>query len=151
MTNENDDTAGARAANVSTFMPLGRVPYQGPRPRELAPADIERFRRWLAAELRLSMRAVIDVVEWVAFDSRETPHTTMIAVRDGHREFAFSVAKELREIRALDLPRTARLYGSTSDQLSRSSINMPTSSISLGAGASKPKFGGGISPRSMRT
>jgi hypothetical protein len=151
MTSRNGPEVAARAPNVSTFTLLGRAPYQGPRPRELAPADIARFRRWLAAELCLSTRAAIDVVEWVAFDSRETPHTTMIAVRDGHREFAFSVAKELREIARLDLPRTARPYGSMSAPLLRSSMNMPTSSISLGAGASKPKRGGGISPRSMRT
>jgi len=34
----------------------------------------------------------------VAFDSRETPHTTLIAARDGQGQFAFALGKELREI-----------------------------------------------------
>ncbi len=108
MTSRKSEQVGQRRPDLPTFTLLGRAPYQGPRPRELAPADIERFRRWLAAELRLSARAAIEVAEWVAFDSRETPHTTMIAVRDGERQFAFAVGKELSEIGSVDLPRMAR-------------------------------------------
>jgi hypothetical protein len=107
MTGRNGDEVGHGHLDLSTFTPLGRAPYQGPRRRELASTDVERFRRWLAAELRLSNRAAIEVAEWVAFDSRETPHTTMIAVRDGHRHVEFTVAKELCEVARLDLPLAA--------------------------------------------
>jgi hypothetical protein len=107
MTGRNGDEVGQGHLDLSTLTLRGRPPYQGPRRRELAPRDVERFRRWLAAELRLSSRAAIEVAEWVAFDPRETPHTTMIAVRDGHRHFAFTVAKGLCDVARLDLPPAA--------------------------------------------
>jgi hypothetical protein len=99
---------GTRGRDPSTFTFLARAPYQGPRRRELAPADVERFRRWLSAELRLSTVADIEVTEWVTFDPRETPHTTMISVRDGRWQFAFAVGQALRDIEGADLPRRAR-------------------------------------------
>jgi hypothetical protein len=108
MTLNNGDDVRLQRRGLSTFTLFGRAPYQGPRRRELAPADLEHFRRWLSAELRLSALAVIEAVEWVAFDSRETPHTTMVSVRDGQWQFAFTVGKPLDKIVSPDLPPAVR-------------------------------------------
>lgn len=108
MTSNDGDDVELRRRDLSALTFLPRPPYQGPRRRELAPSEIERFRRWLTDELSLSALAVIEVAEWVAFDSRETPHTTMISVRDGQWQLAFAVGRSLREVETADLPRTAR-------------------------------------------
>jgi hypothetical protein len=108
MTSTDGDDVGLRRRDLSAFTFLPRAPYQGPRRREIAPGDIERFRRWLSDEMRLSPLAVVEVAEWVAFDPRETPHTTMVSVRDGQWQSAFAVGKSLGEIESADLPRTVR-------------------------------------------
>lgn len=58
-----------------------RPPCLPPRRRPLAPAMRAQLAEWTRLALGLSQTARIDVEEWVATDSRLTPHVVQITVQ----------------------------------------------------------------------
>lgn len=88
-----------------TFSFEPRPPYRARAQRQLPSDAIERFQRWVRAELCATSRVQITAAEWVSFDTRDAPHVTFVTVMNGAREVAFSVAKPLEGLEREDLPR----------------------------------------------
>jgi hypothetical protein len=75
-----------------------RPPYLWPRCKLGIDAEIQALRDWIFARLTLNAGVSVSISEWVSFDSREVPHTTRIAIRDGDRSLTASIGKPIARI-----------------------------------------------------
>jgi hypothetical protein len=91
------------AVRLRPFSLMSRPPFLGPRRRALDGQAVARFRQWLAAALGLDSSASVEVAEWVSFDGRDAPHTTMVAISSNGRHLAFGIEKPLEKVEAQDV------------------------------------------------
>ena len=91
------------ALRLRPFSLESRPPFLGPMRRELDAETVARFRGRLVAALALESSARIEVTEWVSFDCRDVPHTTMVAISTDRSELAFSIEKPLEKVEVQDV------------------------------------------------
>lgn len=80
-----------------------RPPYLQPRPRDVDPAEVDALRSRMASGLAIYAGARIEITEWIAFDPRDVPHTTMLTVIEPTQYFSVAIGKEISQVTARDI------------------------------------------------
>jgi hypothetical protein len=79
-----------------------------PRRRVLDLAVEHRLRAWIRGALELPSTVPVSLTEWVAMDSRATPHTVTISMGRGETARHLTIAKAGERISERDVRSAAR-------------------------------------------
>jgi hypothetical protein len=93
------------------FLPLStshRPPTRAPRRGRTPPAVEGAIASWVRRALLVPADATIEIAEWVATDSRATPHTVHVLVGTGRARRCFVLDKASERITEADVRAAVR-------------------------------------------